>query len=265
MKKQLSWALAGLGSFAVSLAVMAPLPVIAQQLLRFSPDTQLAGVSGTLWKGQIQRVTTPQTQLDNLSWTIAPLALLRGYLAADLETSVQSAIEVKGQCGISLLNNLRCAPLQANMAANDLPNLLPNHLRAPGLDGSFNAMLDDISWDRKGLPLANGDVVWNEAGVQQPVKMELGGQYRAKILTSDKAGEALNINLQSQDAAIVLSGTIGVEADGRYQADIFLKPAGDADPSFGDVLGMIAPIQADGGIKLKQNGQLPLPQTIASE
>ncbi len=264
MKKQLLWVLAGTGSFLVSLAVLAPLPVLAQQAIRLLPNLQLAGVSGTLWDGKIQRVTTPQVQVDDLSWTFAPQGLLGGLLAADVQAQVQT-VQVKGQCGVSITTQLQCQPLQLDLEAANIQRLTPAAQNLPViLGGTIHAKLDDLSWDRVGIPAVNGDITWDQGSLQQPMQINLGGKYLARVRQSDKAGEALNIALQSDGSMIVLDGKINVETSGRYQAEIFLKPSAEADPSIGQGLSLLGAPQTDGSIRLKQEGQVVMPGAVAA-
>ncbi len=261
MKKQLFWVLAGTSSFVISLAVMAPLPVLAQQLTRMVPDLQLAGVSGTLWKGRVQRLTLPPVQADNLSWTFAPKKLLSGYLAADMKAELQSSVLATGECGVSMFAKLECSPLQLDMDAANIQKLTPAAQNLPvGLTGNLQAKLESISWDRVGVPVADGQVSWEQGAVNQPIKLNLGGQYLARFKPGDQADQALNIALQSDDKTmLILDGKVNIEKSGDFQLDVFLKPASSADPSMGDALAFMGATQADGSLKIVRKGKLPLP------
>lgn len=256
MKKILFWLFAGLLSFTVSLAVLAPLPLVVQQIIKMRPELQFAGVSGSLWQGQVQRLTTPQAIINDLSWTLAPKKLLSGYLAADMEAEIKT-VQIRGECGIAVLSqNLHCSPLRAEMDAANLNQLMPAGRRMPAqLAGNLIANLDDITWDRKQVPVANGRFLWDEGKIGSPIKLDLGGRYRANI-EGDKDGNALNIELESQDTMVVLDGGATVEPAGRFDYEVFVKPAGTADPSIGAALEMIGAPQNDGSIRFKDKGEL---------
>ncbi len=256
MKKILFWLFAGILSFVVSLVVLAPLPLVVQQIIKMRPELQFAGVSGSLWQGQVQRLTTPQATINDLTWTFAPKKLLSGYVAANLEAEVKT-VQIRGECGISALcQNLHCSPLRAEMDAANLHQLTPPGRRIPvKLAGNFIANLDDMTWDRQQIPVANGRLLWDEGKVENPIKLDLGGRYRANI-EGGKEGNALNIELESQDTMVVLDGGATIEPVGRFEYEVFVKPAGQADPSIGAALELIGAPQNDGSIRFKDKGEL---------
>ncbi|MEZ5536760.1 MAG: type II secretion system protein N [Thiolinea sp.] len=263
MKKQLFWTFAGLSSFAVSLVALAPLPVVAQQLTKLNPGIEFAGVSGSLWKGQVQRLSTPQAVVNDLSWTFAPKKLLTGYLAADMEAEVKT-VQLRGQCGISVTQNLHCSPLRAELDAANINQLAPAGTSIPvALEGSVIANLDDITWDRKQIPVANGRLLWDDGKITNPLQMDLGGRYQANI-EGEKDGNALAVELLSQETAVVLDGYINVEPAGEYDLEVSVKASGEADPMVGAALEMVGAVQNDGSIRIIQKGKLPLPQQEAA-
>ena len=209
MKKQILWTLAGLTSFAASLLVTAPLPAVAQQLMKYRPDLGFAGVNGTLWKGQVERLTLPDQQLkiENLDWTFAPKALLRGQLAADMSAQVRT-LELRGQCGVTLLGNLHCSPLDLNLDAANLGQVVPQMQALPvTLQGQLQARLDKLDWNGQQLPVISGQLDWRDARLDGAAKLALGGLYRADISQSASGNGATLVKLASlEEPAVVLSG-----------------------------------------------------------
>lgn len=258
MKKQVFWVLVGISSFAVSLAALAPLPFFAQQITKYRPELGFSGVSGSLWKGQIARLTTPTAEITDLTWKFAPAKLLSGLFAADLEGNMQS-VQMKGICGLAWNTDLHCSPLNLELQAASLAKLSPALQNLPvSLGGTFRAIVDDISWDRESIPSLNGSVIWADGSVQTPIAVNLGGQYRARI-KEGTGNQALNIALQSDQAKIVLDGKVDVEKDGQYQAEFFLKPSAEADPSIAQGLSLLGAPQTDGSIRIKHSGQVQVP------
>lgn len=259
MKKQLFWTFAGLTSFAVSLVALAPLPVVAQQVTKLNPGLKFAGVSGNLWKGQVQRLTTPQAVVNDLSWTLAPKKLLTGYLAADMQAEVKT-VQVRGQCGISISKTLHCSPLRAELDAKNIGQLASEGSSLPtGLEGVMIANLDDVTWDRVKLPVVNGRFLWDDGKVSNPVQVDLGGRYIANVETSKDDG-ALAVELLSEETAIVLDGEINIEPEGEYALELSVKAANSAPPMVGAALEMLGAVQTDGSIRITQKGVLPLPK-----
>lgn len=254
MKKQVFWILAGITSFTVSLAALAPLSFFTQQVTKAKPELSFTGVSGSLWKGKIASVTTPNAHISDLTWKFAPEKLLTGLLAADLEGKVQS-VQMKGQCGLAWNTDLACSPLDLELPAAALGELDPALKNLPiSLGGTFRAILDDIAWDRENIPRLNGSLIWAEGSVQAPISVNLGGQYRAKI-KEGTGKQALNIALQSDQALISLDGKLDVEKDGQYQVELFLRPVAEVDPNIVQGLSLLGAPQTDGSIRVKDTGQ----------
>jgi general secretion pathway protein N len=257
MKRQVFWVLTGISSFAISLAVLAPLPFFAQQITKYRPELTFAGVKGSLWKGEIARLNTPKAEITDLTWKFAPAKLFSGVLAADMEGKVQT-MQVKGICGLAWNTDVNCSPLNLELPANSLAKLSPALQNLPvTLGGTFRAIVDDVSWDRQGIPSMNGSVIWAEGSMQTPVVVNLGGQYRARV-KQGKDNQALNIALQSDQAMVVLDGKVDLEKDGQYQAEFFLKPSAEADPTIAQGLSLLGAPQTDGSIRIKQSGQVSL-------
>mgnify|MGYP000622122228 CR=1 FL=1 len=95
--------------------------------------------------------------------------------------------------------------------------------------------------------MANGRLLWDDGKVENPIKLDLGGRYRADI-EGDKDGNALTVELLSEETAVVLSGDIFVEPEGDYKLEVFVKPSGTADPSIGAALEFIGAPQNDGSV-----------------
>ncbi|WP_020393599.1 type II secretion system protein N [Thiolinea disciformis] len=262
MKKSIVWTLAGTTSFLVSLAVMAPLPIIAQQMMRWKPEIQMAGVNGTLWKGEIQQLSLPSTRISDLSWTFNPRQLLSGYLGADLQATVQQA-KVTGACGVSMMTHVQCKPLNLTLAARDvkLPALQAFELN---LGGDLRATLNEVFWDRKTLPSVEGKATWAQGEITSPQgKLSLEGDYNAILQPASKASDALDIKLESRETKVILDGTVTVAKDGVYQTNLSLKAASGTEPSVAQGLSMlemagIGAAQPDGSIRIKQDGKLAL-------
>ena len=263
MKKVLFWLFAGLLSFVVSLALLAPLPLLLQQVTKMNPEIKFAGVDGSLWKGQIQRLTTPQAVINDLNWTFAPKKLLSGYLAADMQAEVKT-VQVKGECGISIVQNLHCSPLRAELDAANLHQLTPPGRRIPvKLGGNLIANLDDITWDRQQIPVANGRVLWDEGKVDNPIKLNLGGRYQANI-EGDKDGNALVVELLSDGTSMLLDGDMSITAEGEFEYLLKVRPSPSdqqAQDAFAglELMNLGAP-QNDGSIRIQQKGALFNPE-----
>ncbi|MCB1638075.1 MAG: type II secretion system protein N, partial [Thiothrix sp.] len=262
---QILWTLAGLTSFTASLLITAPLPAVAQQIMKYRPELSFAGVNGTLWKGQVEKLALAEQQLDirNLDWTFAPKALFKGQLAADLSAEVRT-LTLRGQCGVTLLGNLHCSPLDLSLDAANLGQVVPQAQTLPvTLQGQLQARLDSLDWNGQQLPEISGQLDWRDGKLDGVAKLALGGLYRADISQSASGNGATLVKLASlEEPAVVLSGNLSLKPQGdkgEYDVDVYLRTAAGADPTITDMLSLVGPQQPDGGVRLQRKGEIALP------
>lgn len=194
MKKHWKLALLGFVLYLVFLLVLTP----ASWWLRLAPlpaGLQLAQVSGTLWRGEIQQLSYQQLRLPALSWQLNPWSLL-GLSArlqvqsGSLQVPEQPYLQATLQAGfgrISLQDTMLKVPV-----ASVLPYLqLPLPVQATG----------DLLIDIQQLQLAQqqclrlqGQASWLDASLQPPtgtwlnlqhIHASLSCEERQPVLTTD--------------------------------------------------------------------------------
>src|SRR5690554_2767927 len=69
--------------YVLGLIVFLPARLVVA-LLPLPEHIQVAGVEGTLWRGQAQQVRLQHKYLEQVNWHVFPLALVTGKLAADV-------------------------------------------------------------------------------------------------------------------------------------------------------------------------------------
>lgn len=242
----LSFLLASLGQLPASLLVKA---------LPANLPLRLQGVGGTLWQGYATQLSWQQISLKNVAWDIRLLPLLKGNLATQFSAQPVAGGTLEGVCSFSLTGKLHCKPL----TITDLPAtaLTPyvQRLMVPPLSGQFQANALDLHWDQHSLPRISGSVEWREAGVQ--MLPQRYGTYSATLVSGENDSQQINL-ASAAEAAFTLNGTVSVEADGRYQSQINLKPGSSIDDGTKQFLSnFIVQPQPDGTYRIQEQGQLP--------
>lgn len=85
MRKYAGWLALSLFAYVAWLLVTLPVAPVLRAAADAGIPVRLAGVSGDLWSGQASRLEVRGLYLGDVRWDFAPLALLRGRLAFDLE------------------------------------------------------------------------------------------------------------------------------------------------------------------------------------
>jgi len=258
MNKYVAWTVAGIASFGVSLVAMTPLPFVLGKVQEQLPDVQMAGASGTVWKGSIASVQTQMLNAHDVAWRVTPMALLKGQLAADIELAFSGANggergDASGRCGVSVMTSVHCSDVLVDAPAS-LVKSFPNTALVPALEGDVRLELAALSWDRTSLPNVEGNGQWQGAKMGVPVNLDLQGDYLAEISSPDEGG--INVLLDSVDTLVAVSGDIDVDVSGAYQVNAKLKPTSEAPGQVRQGLQFVGQAQNDGSVVIKQSGQL---------
>ena len=104
MSHKFRYALLFVGIYLLSLVAMLPANYVVKQLESRTTQLTTHGVTGTLWSGEIQLLETEVASLENVQWTLSPLALLYGQLELNF-LSVSSEQSFEGRAQLSLLDN----------------------------------------------------------------------------------------------------------------------------------------------------------------
>jgi general secretion pathway protein N len=85
MKKILSLGLVFISFFIAFLIYLAPAAIVFDAVKPQLPKhIKLAGISGTIWQGQVQQIQVNRQYLDSISWHLKPLSLMTGEISLDI-------------------------------------------------------------------------------------------------------------------------------------------------------------------------------------
>ncbi len=246
--------LAGVSSFLLASLTQLPASLVLSKRPADSP-VQLQGINGTLWQGGATTLSSQGVQIRNLQWDLHSSALLSGKLAADLRGELAQGGQFDGICSLNLAGTLQCTPLNiSNLPAQALAPYLQS-LMIPPLSGTFQANLSNLEWDQQTFPQLSGHGEWQGAGVQ--MMPQRFGTYTAIINSAENNAQRISL-ASAPDAAFALNGTITLQADGKYQSELNLKPGSSIDAGTKQFLAsFIVPPQADGTFQIREQGQLP--------
>ena len=208
---------------------------------------KLDGLSGTIWNGHAGSVVLFGDELGALDWRVAPLSLMRGVVAAQLDVH---GGDVTGKGAIERESD-------GSLRVSSAVIRLPARLAAPALDIPMLQLLGQIEIDiaqlrlRDAWPMiAQGEIRWRDAAVAGAAQASLGdlqAQFRTAA-NGSIAGTAHDLG-----GPLQLDGTFTADAGG-YSVRAKLA-ARDGNAQVLDALRFIGQPQGDGTTLLLIHGK----------
>ncbi len=240
-----------LGSYLIALLINLP----ASRLLSWV-DIQplsLEGVSGSLLDGHANRLQiNPEQQIDNLNWQITLSSLLKARLGSQLEFNYLGG-KGNAHAAVSANQTLYLNEARFEIAAKKLEVLLPLPLAT--FTGEITALIDSAMIKQSGAEEITGRLFWNKASLTTPMPATVKlGQVSADISTDDNGLILVKLNNKGGDLA--LDGKLTLSAQGQYDLDLKITPAGNTAAAIRNGLSQMAQRQSDGSYRIKDKGQL---------
>lgn len=215
----------------------------------------LVGVSGSLWKGRAQQVSSSQSPiaLSNVDWRVQPEKLLSGDTGAKLDFEVlggQGSVEVAR----SLSGDVSISNGKLQIPAQELEQFLP--LPVAEFGGRVIADIESLELENNLLKTTQGTVVWRNAIVTGALEAKLG-QIVLDIVPELLEGKQLHRGkLTSKDGELEINGDLQIDPAGNYRADIRLKPLPSASAELTGALGIVGKRASDGSYRIRNNGNI---------
>jgi general secretion pathway protein N len=247
--------LVALGLFAVILFALATLPatLFAGYLQRHGV-TALA-YSGSVWSGAAAGLGWRGAALGDLRWKLAPLALLRGRLAADVQLTRPDG-SLTGRLAATMGGAVNLANVHLDLpveALNTLPVGLPK-----GWRGRVQADLVSLHLEAGWPTTARGTIEMDNLIAPPPRNASIGS-YRA-VLPDPKAaaGAASGITARVSDKSgpLVVDAQLTLSPDRSFLLDGTLAPRGDTPPELRRSLEILGPADAAGRRPFSVSGTL---------
>jgi general secretion pathway protein N len=213
-----------------------------------------SGIDGTLWSGRAAAGSVANLSLHDVRWTLRPLHLLLGRLAADVEARLSDGFvsaRVSASRSRVALSNVR-----GSTSIQTLRGVLP----VSGVRGDASVALDELELETGVLTTILGELrlaklevapfVPNGSRDLLPI-----GDYTVKFLDSD--GNGIKASFADSGGPLEVSGTLIVDARRAYTLDGLIKPRAEAPRQLVDGLSFItADPDAEGRRRLTLTGSL---------
>ncbi len=243
MRKFLLYLIVGLLAYAGFMVVKLPAAVAYGVVQKELQPLTLSGIDGTAWTGRALRTSYQRRALGEVAWSMHPLSLLVGSIAADVKlTSTAGSIDatVTGGSGDSAL-------IENMGGALDVVALAPT-LRLQGFrpEGKLRIELERLAFRNKRPVEAAGEIVWSDARIQSPRAVPLGNV----VATISTTPQGIRAVLRDRQSPFALDAAVTLQQNGTYRLTGRLSARGNAAPEIHQLMEAL-------GVK-KQGGALPL-------
>lgn len=252
MKKLFKYGLFALTLYLLSLLLLFPADR-AYSLVRdrFKIPLALYQVSGSVWHGHIELLRTSVADIDDIDWRVHLLPLLGGHLELGL-TLAGSVNPVRVVVGRNLDGSLYVHDDGGGLPLTELEHLLSS--QPLGLQGTLELDLDDIQLDSGRLSKVNGTVTWDQAGLGDPVNIDVGDLV-ATVSTRDKTIQAL---IKDRDGPLGVDGQFLLMPDSTYRLTATLMIKDKTRSDLQQSLRLLGTPNRDGRLMISRRGRLNL-------
>jgi general secretion pathway protein N len=239
--------LLGLLIFIGAIAYFAPASIIAKYLPN---NMQTAGMSGTLWNGNIQSIIIDKIGLQNTKWTANPLSLFFGKINADVSINSNN---IKGDFETTYAGS---EVLTKDLELNGELSLFSPYFEKYGLtiNGQFDAKFENMHF-KDGLPQnMNGTLQTFNTSVLGIVPLNLGDVNS----TFAQQPNGIQVSLNNQNGELDIIGVISISNTGVYNADLTLSRNTRTPDNVLQTVQMIGQKINENSVKLLHKGQLKI-------
>lgn len=183
MKKWFAITAIFLSSYMVFLLASAPLALVINNI-KLPKNIALQGVSGSIWQGEIVKVTINNNEIEKVKTTVSFWSLFS--LAPSVQVTFGDAMSSgpEGKLNLTVSSErLALTEVEVFMSANDIATqlTLPIPLSAQGNIELFLSEIVIVTGDKLSCSKAQGEVLWSRAGVvalEQNIKL---GKFTTEI------------------------------------------------------------------------------------
>lgn len=150
--------LTGLVTFVASVLLFAPASLVAPIIKSTGADIQYQEISGTVWRGAFNGVSTGEVYLGDVSFRLRPAAFLTGAVSADVTAQDGAAL---GAARIKLAIFSRRVMISNANVAFDLSTVRRYTLFGIPYQGRVEARDTTVVWSPDGCTRAEGNI-WTD-------------------------------------------------------------------------------------------------------
>jgi hypothetical protein len=247
-----SYLLAGLLSFLAALLFTLPAD---KALSWWGGDlrdiVRLHAPQGGIASGSASAVSIDGFALEKTDWSLKPLSLLKARIGYELNSSIKQR-PAQAHVEFSLSNSVHVHALDANVSIVELLPLMGLPLLP--IDGLIHADMQYMLLREERLTEAEGIIHIRNAEWRLMRPALVLGSYQLDVRTEDSLITA--VISSATGAPVDSKGSLTLDQEGHYEAEIYLRANRAADPRLGNLLKGLGKADAQGWYRIEQQGQL---------
>lgn len=249
MKRALSLGFLALIAYVIFLFATFPAARAYHYVADYFPtNIKLYGLKGSVWSGKAELMTLASQQYSNASWRFQPKSLFVGealfYLDLDNGQS-----QIKGNVGVNWSRSLILRDLVLQQELVDLQALAQT---SATVAGKISGRVENIVLSRTVISDANAKFALRDTALLLPRRTEWG-DFKVDISQPDSN---TMVKLSDQGGPLLANGTVVVDENNAYKADLAVQAASGASNDLIQGIGLFGRPGNDGKVRLKYNGSL---------
>ena len=211
------------------------------------PGVAIAGIDGTVWRGQATEGQVAGIYLRDISWRLRPLAFFSGRLAYAVEAEAASGF-ANTDVALGFGGSVVLEDLTASLSLQAFQQLVG----MPGLDGAVSLKFERLELT-DGLPVA-ANVAIEVANLRAPIvhRSPVGG-FRAEFFTQDTGIVA---SVEDVNAVVDLAGSLSLGSGGSYQFIGQVAPTDSTPSEMREQMRFLGSPNERGNYEVRLEGQL---------
>ena len=174
-------------------------PVV--NFINSNTTVKIYGASGTIWNGKAINISINNiAHLNDTEWKITAWKIFTGRIAFLVNTHYDEQT-ITGETGVSFLKQFFVNNLSAKISSENIAQLA--NIPMVQLSGMVTLDIKHAHWKINELPLASGNITWNEAALTVAETASLGD---LTIVLSETDQHLLNADINNADGDILVSG-----------------------------------------------------------
>lgn len=238
MKKPWPLLALGIGAFLVFALVTLPANVVLSFV--HPANVKLTGVSGTIWKGRAQAVSSGSTHVGSVDWALHVLSLFAGKLGADVKVTRTDGF-AQGSIDAGAGGRITLRGFNASLPVGALP---PNVVRG-GWTGTLNLKLGQLALDNAWPTALTGtiEVIDLVGPANRPAAL---GSYKVVFPEAPASGDTLTGALTDTGGPLAVNGKVELKKDRSYLVSGMIAPRPDAPSDMARTLEILGAPDAQG-------------------
>ena len=232
--------------FLISMLVMIPANIAAKLLPNHIRAQQY---EGNIWQGSAASLTVNKVNLGSVKWDVRPTCFLLLKLCANIK---QNHHDFSSSFLLKMRNSTELENLIASGDASVLNNMVSQY--GITLAGGFEADLDEVTFSDDRIENIDGDMKFSSLAVNGVLRVLLGDLNS----TFEPQDEHTLIQINNDQGHVDINGIVQLFEDMTYDLDMQIRQNEQSSDAVKNGMQYIGDRQADGSIRLQQNGKLAI-------